>query len=30
MLFPVMLVILLVVLLFRPSGLFGTERVERV
>jgi len=29
-LFPVMLVILLVVLLFRPSGLFGTERVERV
>jgi len=30
MLMPVMLVILLVVLLFRPSGLFGTERVERV
>jgi branched-chain amino acid transport system permease protein len=30
MLFPVMLVILLVVLLFRPSGLFGSERVERV
>lgn len=30
MLFPVMLVILLVVLLLRPSGLFGTERVERV
>lgn len=30
MLFPVMLGILLVVLLFRPSGLFGTERVERV
>lgn len=30
MLFPVMLVILLVVLLFRPAGLFGTERVERV
>ena len=30
MLFPVMLGILLVVLLFRPSGLFGSERVERV
>jgi branched-chain amino acid transport system permease protein len=30
MLMPVMLVILLVVLLFRPSGLFGSERVERV
>lgn len=30
MLFPVMLVILLVVLLVRPSGLFGSERVERV
>ena len=30
MLFPVMLVILLGVLLLRPSGLFGTERVERV
>ncbi len=30
MLFPVMLVILLGVLLFRPAGLFGTERVERV
>ncbi|MEM9515471.1 MAG: branched-chain amino acid ABC transporter permease [Actinomycetota bacterium] len=30
MLFPVMLVILLIVLLFRPAGLFGTERVERV
>jgi len=30
MLFPVMLVILLVVLLLRPSGLFGSERVERV
>jgi branched-chain amino acid transport system permease protein len=30
MLFPVMLVILLGVLLLRPSGLFGSERVERV
>lgn len=30
MLFPVMLVILLTVLLVRPSGLFGSERVERV
>jgi branched-chain amino acid transport system permease protein len=30
MLFPVMLVILLAVLLLRPSGLFGSERVERV
>jgi len=30
MLFPVMLVILLFVLLLRPSGLFGSERVERV
>jgi len=30
MLYPVMLVILLCVLLFRPAGLFGTERVERV
>jgi branched-chain amino acid transport system permease protein len=30
MLFPVMLVILLAVLLVRPSGLFGSERVERV
>jgi branched-chain amino acid transport system permease protein len=30
MLYPVMLVILLVVLLFRPSGLFGSEKVERV
>ena len=30
MLFPVMLVILLGILLLRPSGLFGTERVERV
>lgn len=30
MLFPVMLVILLATLLFRPAGLFGTERVERV
>jgi branched-chain amino acid transport system permease protein len=30
MLFPVMLVILLIVLLLRPSGLFGSERVERV
>jgi len=30
MLFPVMLVILLLVLLLRPAGLFGTERVERV
>ena len=30
MLMPVMLVILLVVLLLRPSGLFGSERVERV
>lgn len=30
MLFPVMLVILLGILLFRPAGLFGTERVERV
>ena len=30
MLFPVMLVILLGVLLLRPAGLFGSERVERV
>lgn len=30
MLLPVMLVILLTVLLLRPSGLFGSERVERV
>jgi len=30
MLYPVMLVILLLVLLLRPSGLFGSERVERV
>ncbi len=30
MLFPVMLVVLLGVLLLRPSGLFGTENVERV
>jgi branched-chain amino acid transport system permease protein len=30
MLFPVMLVLLLGVLIFRPAGLFGTERVERV
>jgi branched-chain amino acid transport system permease protein len=30
MLLPVMLVILLAVLLLRPSGLFGSERVERV
>ena len=30
MLFPVMLVILVGVLLLRPAGLFGTERVERV
>jgi branched-chain amino acid transport system permease protein len=30
MLMPVMLGILLMVLLFRPSGLFGSERVERV
>jgi len=30
MLFPVMLVILLAVLLLRPAGLFGSERVERV
>jgi len=30
MLFPVMLVVLLSVLLFRPAGLFGTEKVERV
>lgn len=30
MLLPVMLAILLAVLLLRPSGLFGTERVERV
>jgi len=30
MLFPVMLVLLLAVLLFRPAGLFGTEKVERV
>ncbi len=30
MLMPVMLVILLGVLLVRPSGLFGSERVERV
>lgn len=30
MLFPVMLVVLLAVLLLRPAGLFGTEKVERV
>jgi branched-chain amino acid transport system permease protein len=30
MLFPVMLAILLGVLLLRPSGLFGSEKVERV
>ncbi len=30
MLYPVMLVILLGVLLFRPAGLFGSEKVERV
>lgn len=30
MLFPVMLAILLGVLLLRPAGLFGSERVERV
>ncbi len=30
MLFPVMLVVLLGVLIFRPSGLFGTEKVVRV
>lgn len=30
MLFPVMLAILLCVLLLRPAGLFGSERVERV
>jgi branched-chain amino acid transport system permease protein len=30
MLYPVMLGILLVVLLLRPSGLFGSEKVERV
>ena len=30
MLFPVILVLLLSVLLFRPAGLFGTEKVERV
>ena len=30
MLFPVMLVVLLAVLLIRPSGLFGTEKVVRV
>ena len=30
MLYPVMLVILLGVLLFRPTGLFGSEKVERV
>lgn len=30
MLFPAMLVLLLGVLLIRPSGLFGTEQVERV
>lgn len=30
MLFPVMLVILLGILLLKPSGLFGSERVERV
>ncbi|MEP4591325.1 MAG: branched-chain amino acid ABC transporter permease, partial [Ilumatobacter sp.] len=30
MLFPVMLVVLLGVLLFRPAGLFGTEKVVRV
>jgi branched-chain amino acid transport system permease protein len=30
MLFPVMLVVLIGVLIFRPAGLFGTERVERV
>ena len=28
--YPVMLVILLGVLLFRPTGLFGSEKVERV
>lgn len=30
LLFPVMLAVLLLTLLFRPAGLFGTERVERV
>ena len=30
MLFPVMLIILLGTLLFRPAGMFGTEKVERV
>ena len=30
MLFPVMLVILLGTLIFRPAGMFGTEKVERV
>ena len=30
LLYPVMLVILLAVLLFRPTGLFGSEKVERV
>ena len=30
MLFPVMLVILIAVLLLRPAGLFGSEKVERV
>lgn len=30
MLYPVMLVILLGILLFRPTGLFGSEKVERV
>jgi branched-chain amino acid transport system permease protein len=30
MLFPVMLVLLLAILIFRPAGLFGSERVERV
>jgi len=30
LLYPVMLVILLGVLLFRPTGLFGSEKVERV
>jgi branched-chain amino acid transport system permease protein len=30
MLFPVMLVVLIGILIFRPAGLFGSERVERV
>lgn len=30
MLFPVMLVVLIGILIFRPAGLFGSQRVERV